>query len=48
MTLMPLNHILRNCIEGEKFTKSQAKMNYIMHMDDVKVFVKKIKKNRRP
>ena len=37
---MPLNHILRKCTAGYKLTKSQEKTNYLMYMDDIKLFAK--------
>ena len=35
-----LNHILRKCVGGYKFTKSQEKINPLMYIDDIKLFVK--------
>ena len=40
---MPLNHVLRKCTGGYKFTKSQEKINHQMNMDDIEQFVKKEK-----
>ena len=34
--MMPLNHILRKCIAGYKFGRSQEKVNHFMYMDDIK------------
>ena len=38
--MRPLNYIFRKCTSGNKFTKSQEKVNYFMNMDDIKVFAK--------
>ena len=43
IAMMPLNHILRECIGGYKFTKTQEKINHLMYMDDIKLFAKKEK-----
>ena len=40
ITMMPLYHILRKCTAGYKVSKSQEKINYIMYMDDIKLFAK--------
>ena len=37
IALMPLNHILRKCTAGYR---SQEKINYLMYMDDIKLFAK--------
>ena len=38
--MMPLNHTLRKYIAGYKLSKSQEKINLLMYMDDIKLFVK--------
>ena len=38
--MMPLNHILRKCTAGYKLSKSQEKINYLMFMDNIKLFAK--------
>ena len=38
ITKIPFNHILRKCIRGYKFTKSQEKINQLMYMNDIKIF----------
>ena len=38
--MMPLNHIFRKCTVGYKLSKSQEKINYLMYMDDIKLFAK--------
>ena len=40
IAMMPLNHILRKCIAGYKFSKSQEKINHLMYMNDTKLFAK--------
>ena len=40
IAMMPLNHTLRKCTAGFKLTKSQEKINYLMYMDDIKLFAK--------
>ena len=40
IAMMPFNRILRKCTVGYKFTKSQEKINHLMYMDDIKLFVK--------
>ena len=37
---MPLNQILRKCTAGYKLSRSQEKINYLMYMDDIKLFAK--------
>ena len=37
---MPLNLILRKCTAGYKLSRSQEKINHLMYMDDIKLFVK--------
>ena len=39
IAMMPFNHILRKCTAGYKLT-SQEKMNHLMYMDDIKLFIK--------
>ena len=41
IAIMPINYIPRSY----KFTKSQKKINYLIYMDDIKIFTKKKKKN---
>ena len=43
---IPLNHILRKCTAGYKLSKSQAKINHLMYMDDTKLFAKKTSNTR--
>ena len=38
ITMIPHNYILRKCTEGDKFTKSSKRINYLMYMDDIKLF----------
>ena len=38
--MMPLTHILRKYTAGYKISRSQDKINYLMYMDDVKLFSK--------
>ena len=38
--IMPLNHILRKCTAGYKFSRSLEKINHVMYMDDIKLFAK--------
>ena len=40
IAVMPLNHILRKCTAGYKFSRSQEKINHLMYMDDIKLFAK--------
>ena len=40
IAMMPLNHILRKCTAGYKLSKSQEQNNYLMYMDDIKLFAK--------
>ena len=40
IAMMPLNHILRKCTAAYKLSKSQEKLNHLMYMDDIKLFVK--------
>ena len=38
--MMSLNHILRKYAAGYKLSKSQEKINHLMHIDDIKLFAK--------
>ena len=38
--MMPLNYIHIKMHMGNKFTKSQEKINYLMFMDDIDLFAK--------
>ena len=38
--MMPLNHLLRKCTAGYKLSRSQERVNYLMYMDDIKLFAK--------
>ena len=40
IAMMPLNHILRKCTARYKLSKSQEKINHLMYMEDIKLFVK--------
>ena len=40
IAMMPLNHKLRKCTAGYKLSRSQEKINHLIYMDDVKLFVK--------
>ena len=40
IAIIPLNHILRKCTGGYKFTKSRENINPLMYMDDIKLFAK--------
>ena len=40
IAMIPLNHMLRKCTAGYKFTRSQEEINHIMYMDDIKLFAK--------
>ena len=44
VAMVPLHHILRECMIENKFTKSQEKINHLRYMDDIKLFAKKKKK----
>ena len=44
IAMMPLNYLLRKCTAGYKLSRSQEKINHLMYMDDVKLFVKKWKR----
>ena len=43
IAMMPLNYILRKFNGGYKFTELQEKFNYLIYMDDIKLFAKKEK-----
>ena len=43
IAMMSLNQILGKCTGGYKLHKSQEKINHLMYMDDMKLFVKKEK-----
>ena len=47
ISMMPLNHILRKCIDRYKLNKSQEKINHLMYIDDSKLFAKN-KKEFKP
>ena len=38
--MRPLNYILRKCTGGYKLNKSPEKINDLIYMDDIRVFVK--------
>ena len=38
--MISLNHFLRKYTAGYKISKSQEKINHLMHMDDIKLFAK--------
>ena len=38
--MMPFNYILRECTGSDKFIKPQEKVNHIMYMNDITIFVK--------
>ena len=38
--MMPFNHILRKCTAEYKLSRSRKKINYLMYMDDIKLFEK--------
>ena len=40
IAMVPLNHILRKCTAGYKISRLQVKINYLMCMDDIKLFGK--------
>ena len=40
IAMMSFNYILRKCTGVYKFTKCQEKVNYLMNIDDIKIFVK--------
>ena len=45
--MMLLNHILRKCTAGYKFSKSQENINHLIYMD-IKLFTKKRKRIGNP
>ena len=45
--MMPHNHILWKCTTGYKLSKTQEKI-HLMYVDDIKLFVKKTRKNWKP
>ena len=47
IVMIPLNHILKKCTRGHKLHKSGKKINHLMYMNEIKLFVKK-KKNGNP
>ena len=44
IAMMPFNCILRKFTAGNKYSKSQEKINDLMYIDDIKIFAKKILK----
>ena len=40
IAMTPLNHILRKCTAGYKFSRSQEQINHPIYMDDIKLFAK--------
>ena len=38
--MMPLNHILRKCIDRYKLSRSKENINHLMNMDDIKLLAK--------
>ena len=40
IAMMSLNHILRKCTAGYKLSKLQEEVNYLMFMNDIKLFSK--------
>ena len=45
IVMMPFNHVLSG---SNQFSKSQENIYHLKCMDDIKVFEKKMKKNRKP
>ena len=41
VSMIPLSHILRKCPSVYKLSRSQEKINYLMYMDEIKLFEKK-------
>ena len=39
IVMMPLNHILRKWTAGYKLSWSQQKINHLMYMNDIEVFI---------
>ena len=44
IAMIPLNHILRKFTDRYKLSKSLEKINHLMYMDDIKLFVKNEKR----
>ena len=44
IAMMPLNHVLRNCIAGYKLSRTKEKISHLMYMEDIKLFWKMKKK----
>ena len=40
IALRPVNNVIRKFTGDNKYTKSQEKINYLMHIDDIKEFAK--------
>ena len=40
VAIMPLNHTHRKCTDGYKLSRLLEKINHLMYMDDIKLFVK--------
>ena len=40
IAMMLLNHIIRKCTTGHKYSRLQEKINHLMYMDDIKLFAK--------
>ena len=40
IAMMPLNHIIRKCTSRYKLNKSKEKINYLIYMNDIKLFAK--------
>ena len=40
ISLIPLSMVLRKCQDGFEFTKSKAKLNHLLYMDDLKLYAK--------
>ena len=38
--MIPLYQVLKKCTGGNKFTKSQKKINHLIHMDNIKLSAK--------
>ena len=38
--MMSLNYVRKKCTGGYKLSKSQEKINFLMYMDDIKLFAK--------
>ena len=46
IVMMPLNHILRKCTGGYELHNLQEKINHLMYMCDIKLFVKNEKESK--